>query len=114
MEIPGTSSTTQSQATSSSVIVQSNHLEEGITLSSLTDIQQLHQQRHPNQSTIGSQIPYSSHLQGHSSQITTSNLQAARSSSFQQASSSSTSSPLLSPIIKKIFKNMNNSGKTKH
>lgn len=80
-----------SQATSSSVIVQSNQSEEGIALSSLSDIQQQHQQHH--QSTQSQQTPQSSHLH--------------RSFSIQQASSSSTTSPVLSPPGKTFGKNSN-------
>lgn len=54
MEISGQPSSTShhTQATSGSVIVQSNQPEEGVSLTSLSDIQQLHQQT-PTASAVG-------------------------------------------------------------
>lgn len=125
MEISATTTSTHSQATSSSgsiaatgtsntVIVQSPS-DEGIVLSSLSDIQQLHHQS----SNVSLTSSHSKHLlhQHHAliqtPQSSTTLSASVRSSSIQQASSSSTSSPLLSPPGKTIGRNNNGTSEYK-
>ncbi|XP_031626163.1 NGFI-A-binding protein homolog isoform X2 [Contarinia nasturtii] len=135
MEISGgppSSTSHQTQATSSSVIVQSSQPEEGVSLTSLSDIHQLHHHHHHQQqqqqqqqgalvvSALGSgsisvAAPHPkfhplhhSHL--HATQQTPAHFGAIRTPSSlqqQQASSSSASSPILSPPGKTLGRNNN-------
>lgn len=119
MEISGSVPSTHSQATSSSVIVQSNQsTEDSVVLSSLSDIHQLHQQhqhqqqQQQSQQTTAASATHAKHLQ-QPPQSSTSFLGTPRtSSSIQQASSSSAaSSPLLSPPGKTFGRNNNGTSK---
>lgn len=126
MEISGgqpSSTSHQTQATSSSVIVQSSQPEEGVSLTSLSDIHQSHHQQTPSVSGIGSGsissivppgiLPHSKlhplhHLHA---QQTSAHFGSARiSASIQQASSSS-ASPILSPPGKTLGRNNNGTSK---
>lgn len=164
MEISGgqpSSTSHHTQATSSSVIVQSNQPEEGVSLTSLSDIHHLHHQhqhhhhhQHPHTPTatlaaasaaliaspgvtsaaatgigsgsISSLAPHSgshtklhslhqqSHLHAHHHQSSV-HFGATRTPSAvqQQASSSSASSPILSPPGKTLGRNNNGTSKFK-
>lgn len=134
MEISGgqpSSTSHHTQATSSSVIVQSSHPEEGVSLTSLSDIHQLHHHHHHHQTpaatatgigsgSISSIAPHSgshtklhslhqSHL--HAQQTSSAHFGATRTPSIQQASSSSASSPILSPPGKTLGRNNNGTSK---
>lgn len=128
MEISGaqpSSTSHHTQATSSSVIVQSSQPEEGVSLTSLSDIHQLHQQTPTatassiGSGSISSIAPHSGcHTKLHSlhqsnlhAQQTSGNFAATRTSSIQQASSSSASSPILSPPGKTLGRNNNGTSK---
>lgn len=132
MEISGGQPSTSShhtQATSSSVIVQSSQPEEGVSLTSLSDIHQLHHHHHHQQQqqqqaasasitglatgSISSPHPklhslQQSHLHA---QQTPPHFGATRTPSIQQASSSSASSPILSPPGKTLGRNNNGTSK---
>lgn len=133
MEISGgqpSSTSHHTQATSSSVIVQSSHPEEGVSLTSLSDIHQLHHHHHHQtpaatatgigSGSISSIAPHSgshtklhslhqSHL--HAQQTSSAHFGATRTPSIQQASSSSASSPILSPPGKTLGRNNNGTSK---
>lgn len=128
MEISGgqpSSTSHHTQATSSSVIVQSNQPEEGVCLTSLSDIHQLHQQTPAatasgiGSGSISSIAPYSgAHTKLHSlhqshlhAQQTAPHFGVTRTPSIQQASSSSASSPILSPPGKTLGRNNNGTSK---
>lgn len=136
MEISGgqpSSTSHHTQATSSSVIVQSSQPEEGVSLARLIDIHQLHHHHHHHQqqqqpqapaaSALGSGSITSPHTSGHLKlhqslssphlqQTSAAHFGAARtSSSIQHASSSSASSPILSPPGKTLGRNSNGTSK---
>lgn len=139
MEISGgqpSSTSHQTQATSSSVIVQSSQPEEGVSLTSLSDIHQLHHHHHQQQqqqqqgvlgvsaSGLGSgsissvAAPHTKlHPLHHSiTQQTPAHFGSIRTPSSiqqQQASSSSASSPILSPPGKTLGRNNNGTSKLK-
>lgn len=113
MEISGSVPSMHSQASSSSVIVQSNQsTEESVVLSSLSDIHQLHQQHQQQSQSTAISASHAKHLQ-QPPQSSTCFLGTPRTtSSIQQAASSSAaSSPLLSPPGKTIGRNNNGTSK---
>lgn len=152
MEISGgqpSSTSHHTQATSSSVIVQSNQPEEGVSLTSLSDIHHLHQHHQQQTPTgalaaaaaativssgaatgigsgsISSLAPHSgshtklhslhqqSHLHAHHHHQAPVHFGVTRTPSAiqQQASSSSASSPILSPPGKTLGRNNNGTSK---
>lgn len=100
------------QATSSSVTVQSNQPEEGASLTSLSDL------HHPSISTVGAgSISSVAQFKLHHSHVTHTptlpHFPPARTP-IHQASSSSASSPVLSPSGKTIGRNNNGTSKFNH
>lgn len=103
------------QATSSSVIVQSNQPEDVSVLTSLSDIQ-LRQEHSSatisaNVTSISSGAYTKLHQSQQASAAPSSCVPGRISSSIQQASSSSASSPILSPQGKTIGRNNNGTSK---
>lgn len=133
MEISGgqpSSTSHQTQATSSSVIVQSSQAEEGVSLTSLSDIHQLHHHHHHHHqqtssasvSGIGSGSissivpPGGSHTKLHSlhhlhAQQAPAHFGVGRTPASIQQASSSSASPILSPPGRTLGRNNNGTSK---